>query len=67
MQPIFATDLTILPSNKIITGKVHDSNQTGVGRQLLYIYIITDCVHYCVMCRDADASPIYTFMHDGFY
>ena len=24
-------------------------------------------LYYCVMCRDADASPIYTFMHDGFY
>ena len=39
MQPIFTTDLTILPSNKIITGKVYDSNQTGVERQQLYIYI----------------------------
>ena len=36
---IFTTELTILPSNKIITGKAHDSNQTVVVRQLLYIIL----------------------------
>ena len=39
MQPIFTTELTILPSNKIFTGKAHDSNQTVVVRQLLYIIL----------------------------